>query len=171
LRKTFDVHQLLAGETLADAYRLLENFGTRLRGDIHAVVFLSLKRRGRGKHLTPLSQAEFTALMQNALKKKIPLGFDSCSAPKVVRAWKDLGLIPPLELVSPCESACESLYCNVEGRFFPCSFTEDGPGLSLAAGADFYRDIWFHPQTAAFRKKLLAGVDENAIRRCPVHEV
>jgi hypothetical protein len=169
--KQINVHQLLAEETLDSTYHLLEGFDAELRGMVHAVVFLSLKQRGRGRRLTPLDQAGFTRIVRTALERNIPLGFDSCAAPKVVRAYCDLGITPPLDQISSCESACESLYCNVDGRFFPCSFTEDGAGIPVPEPGDFLRDVWFHPTQAAFRAKILAGRNARGIGHCPTYAV
>jgi hypothetical protein len=165
------IHQLLAEENLVEAHHLLERFHDLPRGAVYAVVFLSLKQRGRGKSLTPLSREAFTGIVQAALDREVPMGFDSCSAPKVVRAYKALGRPAPLALIAACESTCESLYCNVEGRFYPCSFSEDGPGIPMAGVLDFYRDVWFHRNTVAFRHDVLGRLDENGIRRCPVYEI
>jgi len=41
----------------------------------------------------------------------------------------------------------------------------------VADARDFYRDVWFHRNTAAFRKRVLDGLDENGIRTCPVYAV
>lgn len=140
-------------------------------GLLNALVFLSLKQKGRGVSRTPISSIEFKAVINNYLDKGIPIGLDSCSAPKFLEAIKDRKEFDQvLHLVEPCESTLFSGYINVEGKFFPCSFTEGTPGWEEGLGVvncrDFIQDIWLHPRTIEFREKLLANN-----RHCPIYEV
>ena len=66
-------------------------------------------------------------------------------------------------------------YINVDGEYFPCSFTEGEEGwekgISVLKTKDFVEDIWNHKKTETFRKKLCANVDENKCRNCPLFNV
>ena len=167
--KQTNIHLLYYQENLKFVHEVLWDVG---RGDIspHAVVLLALKTKGRGTHLTPTTEEQFGELVDNAMIYKVPLGFDSCSAPKfenwaIRNARKDL-----LIYSEPCESGLMSAYINVSGEFFPCSFIEGTPGwengLSVLACKDFLADIWYHPRVVEWRGKLL---DNH--RTCPIFVV
>ena len=72
--------------------------------------------------------------------------------------------------IMPCESSLESAYIDVNGKFFPCSFCPDTPGweegLDVVSCTDFIKDIWMHPRTIEFRKKLIKGG-----RKCPLYNI
>jgi len=140
----------------------------------NAVVLLALKTKGRAETgFTPMSYDRFAKLIDDSMRAGIPLGFDSCSACKFLR-WmeqSDLSAEKKEQLrmrVEPCESGLFSWYVNVEGKAFPCSFTEDVEGIT---GLDmlcknFLQDVWMHPTTQNWRDRLL----ENN-RGCPVYDI
>ena len=70
-----------------------------------------------------------------------------------------------MNFVDPCESTNFSLYANVKGDVYPCSFIEGIPGwetgLSLLE-ADNFNDIWSHPRIEEFRCEL-----KSSCRNCP----
>jgi len=74
-------------------------------------------------------------------------------------------------MVEPCESGLFSTYINVEGRFFPCSFSEGADdwkdGIDCTGDDfDFLKDVWFSDKVVEWRKKLLGNC-----RNCPIYEV
>jgi hypothetical protein len=133
---------------------------------MNALVFLSLKRRGRGAGFTPLSQGDYKALVDYAMHEGISFGMDSCSAHKFLAAIEGHPDYERLEqLVEPCEATCFSSYVNSRGRFYPCSFAEDGDAVDVCAFQDF-NEVWNHDFTKAFREKLLSGG-----RHCPLYQI
>ena len=75
----------------------------------------------------------------------------------------------------PCESGRMSIYINVDGLVFPCSFSENmegWTGLDVAKCDDFVQDIWMHPQMVAWREKLCNN-NKNNLRciECPIYNI
>ena len=69
--KQVNIHYMISKETLKGAYETIDSASTdeRLKG-LNAIVFLSLKTKGRGEHgFTPLTQEEFTDLVNYAREK------------------------------------------------------------------------------------------------------
>jgi len=167
-----NIHVMISEETYWTAHDTLDDVihDERLKG-LNAVVMLSLKQKGRGIGYHPLAQDRFDSLVNYALLNAIPIGFDSCGARKFLHTIKDRLDFKDLNLmVEPCESSLFSSYINVFGDFFPCSFaegTEDWiEGLPINEDTDFLNDIWLHPSTESFRKRLL-----KCNRDCPIYKV
>lgn len=177
--KQVNFHVMCSAETKDFCFEVMNDFLTdeRLKG-INAIVFLSLKKKGRGEKFSTVTPLDYRELVNFAFENNIPIGFDSCSAPTFTKAilnrdnYKDL-----MKHVEPCESTCFSAYVNEYGRFFPCSFTEKWnkggweTGLDVTTCNDFIEDIWNHPKTVRFRKNLIGNKDENGCRNCPAFEV
>ena len=173
-----NIHCMIAEETFNNAWETLQDRLTDSRLEkLKAIVFLSLKKKGRGKTFTPLAQDKFKKIVDFAMENNIGIGFDSCSAYKYLQSVKDHPEYKFFEMFSePCESSAFSIYCNTKGEFFPCSFSEDGEfgeGLDVVNCDDFMKDIWNHPKTVAFRKNLLNTASKNELkcRECPLFEV
>ena len=171
--KQVNIHMLLSKETLQEVYETINDIGSkeeRLNG-LNAIVFLSLKRKGRGVGFSSLSEEEFSNVVSRCEKLGISYGFDSCSYHKweryILKSGKEKKI---LEQGEPCESSLFSCYINVEGKYFPCSFTEGTigwtEGLDVANCTSFIQDIWNHPKTLLFRETLLSGK-----RNCPIYNV
>lgn len=163
-----NIHQLLAKHTLKLCYQVIEDIQTDPRLErMNAIVFLAAKAKGRGGWLKPASAEEFKGLVDTCLEKGVRFGFDSCSANKFMKAIKGR---KDLEMMAePCESALFSIYINVKGEFFPCSFTEGEKGfepLSVSECDNFLDDVWNNKKTIEWRKRLL-----DNCRSCPVFKV
>jgi radical SAM protein with 4Fe4S-binding SPASM domain len=169
-----NIHQVLSKETLDDCYSLLVKASgdERLKGSLKAVVFLTLKPKGpRNTHSIITDIAEYRQLINQANMLGVTLGMDSCSAGMYLRAMKDAPNFDRLsEMVESCESTLFSSYLNVDGEFFPCSFTEGEKGwetgLSVLHAKDFLQDIWYHPKTKQFREANLATTDKKVCGDC-----
>ena len=125
---------------------------------LNAIVFLSLKQKGRGKNFTLLSQDKFTEIVDTCLSYGVRFGFDSCSAIKFMESIKGHeNEKEMIEMAEPCESTKFSAYINVDGVFFPCSFVEGTgeweEGIDVVSCVDFLDDIWFDEKTIRFRNK------------------
>jgi len=176
--KQTNIHAMISLETFDNAWETLQDRLTDPRlANLKAIVFLSLKKKGRGKGFTPLPQDKFNQIVDFAMKNNIGIGFDSCSAYKYLKSVEDHPDFKTFEKYSePCESTAFSSYINCDGKFLPCSFSEDGEfgeGIDVVNCDDFLKDVWNHPKTKTFRKKLLATVSQNKLecRECPLFEV
>ena len=185
--KQVNIHYMISKETLKGAYETIDSASTdeRLKG-LNAIVFLSLKTKGRGEHgFTPLTQEEFTDLVNYAREKNVGVGFDSCSSLKAFNAYKGTEDEKVVEkYIEPCESSLLSLYINVEGKYFPCSFTEGytGKDLDWSEGIDvleckdseeFLDKVWNNEKTKDFRRRLLESKRNNEYncRTCPLYNI
>lgn len=180
--KQTNIHLFTSKESLAFMYEVLEDIQKEddLQG-LNAVVFLGVKPKGRaaGKFHS-LSDGDFANLVDYCTKHKIPYGFDSCSAPKYVRAVMEMD-IPEADKVKIIQAAesCESFgmfsaYINVHGDYFPCSFCEGElgweTGMSVLDCESFLNDIWFSDRLNAWRERSLKSKDCNGCRQCLIFE-
>lgn len=157
-----NIHMLVSQATLKNLWETLKDIKTdpRLR-KLNAIVFLSLKKKGRGVNAEPVPQEEFTRIIQYCLENNIPWGSDSCGAHRVMKSFNPEQTTKYKDVIEDCESTRMSMYCDVNGRFFPCSFIAnenfDGwdKGIDLLTITDFAKDVWYHPSTVAFRNRVL----------------
>jgi MoaA/NifB/PqqE/SkfB family radical SAM enzyme len=160
--KQTNIHFVLCEETYNDALALIHDIkhDKRLEG-MYALVFLSLKKKGRAveSHFNSLSGDVFKNLVDAALQNNINFGFDSCSFFKFEEAIKD----NPKEkllltLAESCESTRFSVYVNVEGKFYPCSFCEGEAGWEKGVDiidSDFVNAVWNGEASLGFRTTTL----------------
>jgi MoaA/NifB/PqqE/SkfB family radical SAM enzyme len=113
--------------------------------------------KGRGVGMKPMTQNDFFELADLTLSlKSVALGFDSCSTPKFELWAKDKGQEELLTYCDTCDSAMFSLYINVDGLAYPCSFAEGYPGIKptdVLAGNDFLCHVWESPAISDFRRR------------------
>ena len=159
--KQTNIHLLYHADNLPFVYEVLTDIQHDPRlAQLNAVVLLALKPMGRGSQYQPLPQADFDRLVQYAFDQQIPLGFDSCSTPKFLRWLESSNLLAARKKeietsVEPCESTLFSIYINVHGMAYPCSFAESMiPGVSVLE-ADSIMEIWYSKLFTDFRKRLL----------------
>lgn len=172
--KFINIHQIVSRETLDKCYELVrrksENNDERLKG-LQAIVFLWLKPKGDRNTSSQVSQDEFNALVRYAMNLNVSIGFDSCSAPMFAKAVNYDPNI--MQYVESCESTLFSAYINVEGKFFPCSFSENVgiySGIDLTGDVNIM-DIWnSHPQILKFREDSLKSVC-NGCRNCTIYKL
>lgn len=172
--KYVNIHQLVSEETFDNCMQAItdisENKST-LFGGLNAIVFLALKPKGNRNTLTPLTDInKYTELINYAIDRNIRFGFDSCSAPKFLATIKDNEQFKEYEAMSEsCESTLFSLYCNVDGEFFPCSFTEGeegwGSGINYKDVLEF-KDIWYNSKMMLFRNRLLDTTKSSEFKNC-----
>lgn len=170
--KQTNIHVILSVETLPMVLETIRNVKTDPRlAALNAVVFLSAKPAGRGI-LTRLAQDQFNQVMDAAFQAGISFGLDSCSANKFAN-YADSHNKDFSTVLEPCESFLFSLYVNVEGRAFACSFSEDAnPGIDLLNPAltrnTFRHDVWHSAYAEDFRKALHTNA---GMRSCPLFNV
>lgn len=162
--KYINIHCMISKETINNAYELIKDISNdeRLK-NVYAIVFLSLKRKGRGYKFNCLTQEEFSKLVNTCLSKNINYGFDSCSGQKFLDCVKSTKNQYLEIFCDKCESARMSYYINVDGLGYPCSFSEDIiKPIDILHCNDFINDVWNNPITINFREKSLLN-DCNCI--------
>ena len=172
--KQTNIHYFLSQQTYDEAFKVLKDIKTDTRlSKLNAIVFLSLKKKGRAiqNNYTSVTNEQFKSLVEYCLKNDINFGFDSCSAVKFDNSIVGLENEKQLLQISErCESSLFSAYINVEGKYSPCSFCEGcqnwEEGLQITSETDFSKDVWFNPKTVEFRNSLL-----KRNRECPIYEV
>lgn len=179
--KQINLHFMISAKTIEDAYTVTKAMKEDPRlANVNAIVFLSLKQKGRGVKHEYVSQEQYKALVEHCLANDVPFGFDSCSAPSFLNAVKDTPNYAKFkELSEDCESTLFSSYINEKGEFFPCSFTEGwseggwnrNNGINVLEANNFINDVWNHPRTVAFRNALIGNKDGNGCRNCPAYSV
>lgn len=166
-----NIHQLVSKETFINCMYTINDYHVDGRlVKLNAIVFLSLKRKGRGNEYNYAELKDWEHMIKFADKLKTPYGFDSCSVPIVEKVFKKMGLWEKYEtVVEPCESTCFSSYFDVAGNFFPCSFCERVKGWETGINfkdVETFDEIWKDGRTELFRKILLEGN-----RRCPIYDI
>lgn len=173
-----NIHYVIKQDRYEEAFKLIEDIKTEPRLEkFNAVVFLSLKPKGRAKtNFDPLNKEQFDKLLKACHDSQIRYGMDSCSAMKFMSFAKDnfndIEYKNAEQLSESCESTCFSLYINCEGKFFPCSFIEDEDfeGLDCTKpNLNFLEEIWTHPTTVAVRNKILEAKGCN--KSCYKYEI
>ena len=175
-----NIHKLVAHETYEECFEVLRDSKEDPRlAKLNAIVFLSLKPKGKRNTFSKLGTAKYKSLVDYALDNNVNVGFDSCSAPMFLKAAKDRENFKVLEQKSePCESYLFSCYVNVDGKTTPCSFLEDSNYQEIDVGEcdNFLKDVWNAKPIQDFRKKLLATTDKcningNGCRQCPEYDI
>jgi len=164
-----NIHQLLSEETYKSTMGLLKSVNKDKRlSSLNAVVFLSLKQKGRGENSSIITSGHFKEVVDFCFSNNISFGFDSCSACKFLKLIENRSDYDKIATsVEPCESGLFSGYVNVEGIFFPCSFSEGlVEGYDLTKPLDFLQDIWYNPKTIEWRNNLL-----ECKRNCPIYDI
>ena len=156
-----NIHQLVEMSTLDNIWETLRDMQTDKRlAKLNAIVFLSLKQKGRGVSQEPISQEEYAKIIQYCLSNNIRFGSDSCGAGKLLKSLSEQQYKEILPVVEPCEAGGKfSFYCDVDAKYYPCSFmaNEEGDwkkGIDMLTVDDFIKDVWQHPKTLSFREKV-----------------
>lgn len=171
--KQTNMHLMICQDNIDFVYEVLKDIKEDPRLEkLNAVVFLSLKPKGRAKNnFTPLAIEDFSKLMKHCMDNDIAFGFDSCGATKFETSVNNLDIEEKqkenlLSMCEPCESALFSFYVNVHGIGFPCSFMEGGSnwdkGIDIKNINDFIKDVWYANEFINWRKNLI-----NNKRKCP----
>jgi len=170
-----NMHLVISQQNLPFIITVLQDIKTDKRLEkLNAVVFLSIKPKGRAKYLfTSLNQEQFNHLLSICKDSNLPYGFDSCSAPKFASSifngkMNDAEMRRLLELTESCESSLFSAYIDVHGNYWPCSFAEgekDINPIEIIGVRDFTQELWNSKSVNIFRTELLRST-RNGIRRC-----
>lgn len=168
--KQINTHLIMSEETYLFVREVLvDRIEDKRLENLNAMVFLAVKPKGRAKeNYTTLHKDKYKDIINLCLDSDIPFGFDSCSAPKFEYCIKDRG--KDVEFLLKCSERCESslfsLYINVDGLCWPCSFMEDGPEfdpINILEIDDFIEEVWKGWKLGIFREVL-----KSNNRECPV---
>jgi hypothetical protein len=166
--KQVNIHTMISNETIERSVDLIYDYNHDERiKNLNAVVFLSLKQKGRGETFTSLSQEDFTRLIKLAVHHKVPFGSDSCGANKILEAAKTLGTYDEwITYVEPCESGAFSSFIDTKGIYFPCSFADKCTQGQDVKTIDEFINIWNSDITKTERNKI-----SDNCRSCPYFNV
>jgi hypothetical protein len=162
--KQLNIHHMLSEETFHSCCETLVHTKTdpRLRG-LNAVVFLSLKQKGRGINHKQVSYEKFKELVVFATKNNIRIGFDSCGCNKLLEVAKEIGKYDDwIEYAEPCESCSFSSYISTDGVFFPCSFAAECCIGQDITKVDNFIEVWHSKYTILERDRI-----QGNNRNCP----
>ena len=177
-----NIHFMLAQETYEKAFEIAKDMQTDSRlAKMNAIVFLHYKHKNKNSPYHPVDDIDmYKRLVDFCLENRLKFGMDSCSAPLFmtsIRGHQDKAEM--VKMVDPCESTCFSLYCNVDGVVFPCSFSEGvgewEKGLDLLNAEDFMTGVWSHPRLVSWRTRLLGSSKSctcqfsKVCRSCPIY--
>lgn len=183
--KQVNIHFMLSEETYDKAFTILnDKLNDPRLANMNAIVFLGYKPKGRNAgNFHPVSTEKYRKLIEFCNRNSISYGFDSCSAPVVLKCIEHSDEYARIsQLVEPCESSCFSSYISADGFFYACSFCEgEGmwkEGIDVLNCKDFVKDVWQHPKTVAFReilhqstKSCGACKSQSICRHCPMFSV
>jgi radical SAM protein with 4Fe4S-binding SPASM domain len=168
--KQINIHCLMSEETYEQCMKAasIKLWDLYAKTYLNAVVFLWLKPKGDTNTYHQISEEHYKNVIKNAMFSGTNIGFDSCSAPHVLRIMPD-----QRDYIEPCESTLFSIYINVDGKAFPCSFCEGVNGyngMDVVNNKDFNK-VWLSEEFVRFRSALLDNKDENECRNCPIYKL
>lgn len=156
--KQVNIHQIINDDKLDECFSLVNKYINKEIPGLNAIVFLTMKPKGRGINCSKLTNKEkYKELIDLALSNNVPIGFDSCGCTNFLSVIKDRSNYQQLQQVSePCESfGLFSCYIDVNGDYFPCSFCSGQPGwergISVLECNDFVKDIWLSEKVSYWR--------------------
>ena len=172
-----NIHCLLSKETYESVFDLIKDYQSepRLQG-MGSIVFLSLKQKGRGEYFNQLTEEEFKKIIDTCFENRVSMGFDSCSAPKFLKAISDRPNRKELEnYVESCESCNFSLFIDANGIFYPCSFMEkEGEwktGIDMTNIDNFVKDVWYDDRVVDWRNESIRCIECHGCNKCKFFEV
>jgi len=172
-----NIHCLLSKETYESVFELMNDRITDKRLEsMGAIVFLSLKQKGRGEYFNRITDEEFKKIIDISFGNKISIGFDSCSAPKFLKSIEDRPDKNELKnYVESCESTLYSLYIDANGMFYPCSFMEkEGDwktGIDMTKVEDFIKEVWNEERVVKWRNASIKCLECNGCNMCKFYNV
>jgi hypothetical protein len=172
-----NIHLMISKETLPFVYEVINDYQIDRRLDgMNAIVFLSLKQKGRGEHFNKVTEDEFKNVIDICFEKNVKFGMDSCSANKFLKAIEGKENFNELSsMVENCESVLYSTYVNADGKMFPCSFMEkEGDwkdGIDVTKVENFVNDVWYSEPVKKYREASLKCIECNGCNECPYYDV
>lgn len=182
-----NMHLLVSHETEKFVFEVLnDRLNDERLKDMGAIVLLSLKQKGRGKAFSKMDDEVYKKVIFFLQDNSIPYGSDSCGANRLMASLKEYykgkengeeQYKRVLGCVEPCESTKFSIFVNVKGEVFPCSFMEKEQGWEK--GIDLTNDkyknyttqVWNHPRLLEWRQMSMRCCDCDGKCKCPHYEI
>lgn len=180
--KQVNIHKLLSSQTYDECLTLVDKIKNDKRLEkLNAIVFLTLKPKGKRNHYTSISFAQYSSLIKKVQQSGINFGLDSCGAPMLLKVIEKTDQISIVDAIDPCESSLFSIYIDVTGTVYPCSFSvgqgEWKNGITIDQQTDFIKDIWLSEKINKWRGSLIASSDsclcsmKKYCRKCPIFNI
>lgn len=154
-----NIHAVLSEESAEFTKEICDDMlsDSRLK-KCHCVVLLSFKNKANVKSFSPITQKSHGEVINYYLDKEVMVGADSCSGASFKRGIKDRANAKELErCVCNCESLHQSIYVNVFGVVYACSFSEGiddwQDGISIL-DCNSIMDIWNSEKVKNWRKRM-----------------
>ena len=182
-----NMHLLVSHETEKFVFEVLnDRLNDERLKDMGAIVLLSLKQKGRGKAFRKMDDEVYKKVIFFLQDNHISYGSDSCGANRLMASLKEYYKDKEngeeqykrvLGCISPCESLMESIYINVNGEVFPCSFMDgednwkEGIDLKNDKYKNYTTQVWNHPRVLEWRQNALRCINCNGCNQCPHYEI
>lgn len=182
-----NMHLLVSHETEKFVFEVLnDRLNDERLKDMGAIVLLSLKQKGRGKAFRKMDDEVYRKVIFFLQDNHISYGSDSCGANRLMASLKEYYKDKEngeeqykrvLGCVEPCEATKFSIFVNVKGEVFPCSFMEKEHGWEKGIDLtdDKYKNytaqVWNHPRLLEWRMMTMNCVDCNGKCKCPHYEI
>lgn len=191
-----NMHMVLSQETYDQCKSMLISASHLMPSSLrpNAIVFLWLKPKGDRNTYHQVTKEQLSEFMEMIYKHSVSMssvgiGFDSCSAPmmdtRFFEKYKDY--------IEPCESTLFSIYIDVNGKAYPCSFSTGEMGMqgidmlqeentveyddmldgywNIYKKFDFLRHVWNTDEFVNFRNILINNKTNNGCRKCPIYKL
>lgn len=160
-----NIHYVLMKDTLREAVERLKE--RDFPKGINAVVFLLYKPVGLGKteQIVRYDNPLFEELLRIVDKERFPfrIGFDSCSAPALIRKLRNV----ELSSIDACEGARWSAYISPDMKMLPCSFGCQASQWEVDLRQYSILEAWRSKEFDAFRQAMRDACPTCSLReRC-----
>ncbi|MCP3685231.1 MAG: hypothetical protein GY861_21415 [bacterium] len=160
--KRVNIQVVLSKETLPQLYSLISAWNVYFKSNLNpSLILLFVKKKGRAISYSSVDWNELDNLVSLLCNQGIQIGSDSCGYHRLRRTFDRLGVPYDIVFMDSCEATRFSIYANLRGEFFPCSFAEGEPGwergIPVSSVRSFLEDVWFSERFCLFREKLLSS--------------
>ena len=169
--KQVNIHIVLGEQSVPFVKTVVDDMKNDSRlSEMNALVMLSFKDKGETHCFSPITLPSYKDVIAHCDNADIAYGFDSCSAHTYLKAIEDSPNYEQMaQHVEPCESGLFSIYINVFGYMYACSFCEGVGEWEKGINVLDYgsvEEIWNSAKVSEWRNSLLA---RN--RTCPFYKI
>jgi hypothetical protein len=173
-----NIHYMLSSQSAKDTYKVMNDLLNRDELKyVNAIVFLHLKKKGRGTSYDIVSKDDYDKIVNFAFDNEIGIGFDTCGAGRYrnfVNEFKSDEIKKFSVGIEDCCAGRFSAYINEKGIAFPCSFMENtkgdwNTGINVLKCSNYYKDVWMNENVKSFGCSALECSKING--GCPYYKV